>query len=36
MSDLKTPHDNRFGDDAVYADGRVEPKNVQVVRYTYN
>ena len=36
MSDLKTPQDNRLEDDTVFADGRAEPKNVQVVRYTYN
>ena len=34
MSDLKTPQDNRLGDDAAYADGGAEPKNVQVGRYT--
>ena len=36
MSDLKTPQDNRLGDDAAYADGGAEPKNVQVGRYIYN
>ena len=34
MSDLKTPQDNRLGDDAAYADGGAEPKNVQVGRYS--